>query len=67
MIALISLILYFAVVLVIMYYSTMEVAQGTMAVVETIVMVVLVSGIPALLGVLNGINYEKKFGGSKAD
>ena len=65
MIAFISLTLYLTVVLAIMYYSSQSVIEGGAALVEAVIMVILVSGIPALLGVLNGINFEKKHGNRK--
>jgi ABC-type uncharacterized transport system permease subunit len=65
MISFIALAVYLTMLVVVMYQSVIEVDNHPLALLQAIVMVVIVAGIPALLGMLNGMNYERKHGKEK--
>jgi uncharacterized protein YqhQ len=60
MISFIALALYMTVLVIVMFYSVIEVDNHPLALLQAVVMVAITSGIPALLGMLNGMNYERK-------
>lgn len=60
MISFIALALYLTALVIVMFYSVIEVDNHPLALLQAVVMVAITSGIPALLGMLNGMNYERK-------
>lgn len=62
MISFIALALYLTLMLIVMHMSVVAVDNRPGAFIETIILVAIVSGVPALLGMLNGMNFEKKHG-----
>lgn len=66
MISFIALALYLTVLIIVMHQSVIQVEDGPLAILEAIILVTIVSGIPALLGMLNGMNFEKKHGKEKS-
>jgi hypothetical protein len=60
MISFIVLALYLTILVIVMYQSVIEVDNGPLAMLQAIIMVVIVAGIPAVLGMLNGMNIERK-------
>lgn len=59
MISFIALAIYLTVMVIVMYQSVIVATDGTMAILEAFILVAIVSGIPALLGMLNGMNIKK--------
>lgn len=62
MISFIALALYLTILVVVMHQSVIEVDNGPLAILQAVVMVVILAGIPAILGMLNGMNYQRKHG-----
>jgi hypothetical protein len=60
MVSFIVLALYLTILVIVMYQSVIEADNGPLAMLQAIIMVVIVAGIPALLGMLNGMNYGRK-------
>jgi uncharacterized protein YqhQ len=65
MISFMALALYLTVLIVVMHQSVVQVDNGPMALIEAIVLVTIVAGIPAMLGVLNGMNLVKNRDGKE--
>lgn len=60
MISFAVLAVYLTALVVVMHQAVIEVNDGPLAVLQAIVMVTILAGIPALLGMLNGMNYAKR-------
>jgi hypothetical protein len=60
MISFAALAIYLTVLVIVMYQSVIVVDNNPFAVLQALVMVAIVAGVPALLGMLNGMNIQKK-------
>mgnify|MGYP006921282820 CR=1 FL=1 len=59
MISFISLVVYLTIILIIMFYSVTEGQSALIAFFQSVVLVGILSGVPALLGVLIGMNRRR--------